>query len=132
MKWLSLRPALLLPVLTSVLLQAAGPDWKKVHTPPGAHFELQYRIYPVESAWFIEFQNIGPQKVHFNYRFPSLQSAKEAASNGRIHLNAIKGRAQLPLPSLDSKATAAALVNLPIRVFNMRVAATDHGGFETE
>lgn len=116
----------------SVLLKASGPAWIPIPMPEGTGVTLKYRIFQADGNWFVEFRNDSPTKVHFNYRFKGLQNKKESLPNGRVHLNALKGHGQLPLPSLGSKASPALLATIPIQVFNVRVAATDHGTFAKE
>jgi hypothetical protein len=117
-------------LLMSLALGAGGADWNHVPASSSTRVALQYRIYRTDLAWVIEFRNTGTEKVHFNFWFPSLQSREEASANGRIHLNALKGQAQLPLPS--HRVAESALAHLPLKVFDVRVAATDHGDQESE
>jgi hypothetical protein len=121
---------LLVPALIGTALPAQGPAWNPVQAPQGARFALLYRIYQTDTAWVIEFKNLSPQKVHFSYRFPSLQSKQEAIANGRIHVNANNGRAQLPLPS--GHGSPAAMQHLPLQVFDLRYGFSDQGELEPE
>lgn len=98
---LLLTSAFLLALTAPALVAQAPPAWSEALNRPSDNVHVQARLLTVDGKPCIQFHNAGPVQVSFHYAM----NGRNALHNPRVHLNANKDSACIPLPAGTTVST---------------------------